>query len=57
MKRLLIDLAEPYGFKDYYFGKINTRWGSPWLHELMLRDYELFLDSALSTCIYYALLR
>lgn len=44
MKTMLIDLAEPLGFKDYYFGKINTRWGCPWLHDLMKTDYERFLD-------------
>ena len=49
VKTLLLDLAEPYGFTDYYFGKINTRWGSTWLHDLMREDYERFLD----TCAEY----
>lgn len=43
-KRLLIDLAEPHGFTDYYFGKLNTRWVNPWLDELKRTDYDRFLD-------------
>ena len=44
MKVLLIDLAEPFGFTDYYFGKLNTRWGHPRMKDLMKKDYGRFLD-------------
>jgi O-glycosyl hydrolase len=44
MKKLLLDLSEPYGFQDYFMGKINTRWQVTWLHELMRKDYARFLD-------------
>jgi O-glycosyl hydrolase len=56
-KTLLIDLAEPLGFKDFFFGKLNTRWFSPWLRALMRSDYQLFLDECaehlVATMVYW----
>lgn len=46
-KALLLDLAQPYGFTDYYTGqRINVRFTSPWLGDIRRRDYDRYLDEA-----------
>jgi O-glycosyl hydrolase len=43
----LLELAEPYGFNDYYINqKVNLRWASPWMQELRTTDYPRYLDEA-----------
>lgn len=47
IKTKLVDLAEPYGFDNFYLGqKINVRWASPWLGDIRGSDYERYLDEA-----------
>ncbi len=47
VKEKLVDLAQPLGFKGYFFGqKINIRYTSPWLGPIRSTDYNRFLDEA-----------
>ena len=47
-KRLLVDLARPFGFTNYYLGAEgpNVRWGSPWMAPIRQQNYSQFLDEA-----------
>lgn len=47
MKTKVVDLAQPFGFDNYFLGqKINVRWGSPWLDHIRRTDYNRYLDEA-----------
>jgi O-glycosyl hydrolase len=47
IKQKLVDLAQPYGFDNYYLGgPINTRWELPWLEQIRRQDYNRYLDEA-----------
>lgn len=45
LKTKLLDLAGPFGFRDYYIAdKINLRNTSPWMQALRATDYNLYLE-------------
>lgn len=47
VKEKLIDLAQPFGFTDFYLAQpVNLRWASPWLGEIRSASYSLYLDEA-----------
>lgn len=46
-KQMLIDLAQPKGFDNYYLGlKINVHWASKWMKAIRATDYNRYLDEA-----------
>ncbi len=53
VKEKLVDLAEPYGFDNYYLhGGISSRWANPWMRSLSHQDYvdegaEMLLAAAI----------